>query len=452
MSRNNIRNKTKKPVKPKVLKSGKRSLPKIRKRKVSKKPLLEGILPKKKAKKYVRSTVAKEAIRNKLSFKSQFLKIFAFNKYTKPDIILLITFIVLLLSGVFIVLDTSLVFAKREFNNVFHFVLLQSMWVGISFIIFIISYFIDYRIIKKASIFFFIITVGLLIYALFSQEINGAKSWISLGGFTIQPSEIAKLPFVLFIAGFLAKKKKWLTKKEFIIDDLAPFLFYFFVIVGLILLGKDLGTSIIIVATALIMYFFKSSTKYEYVALIIITIIVFLGGILMIASQGYRNERVSVWWNVLTNDTVINEKDEGYQMKQILLALGTGGVTGVGLGESLQKYNLVETTAATDSVIAIIAEEFGFIGVVVILFMFLIFIFRGLVVTSIVKDKYGQIVAIGIVSWIGTQVFVHIASNVAVTPLTGVTLPFLSYGGSSTIACVAAVGILLNISRSEKKD
>jgi len=218
-----------------------------------------------------------------------------------------------------------------------------------------------------------------------------------------------------------------------------------------VLLGKDLGTSIIIVTVALLIYLFKSSTKNEYIAFTGMFIFVILGGAVMILSQGYRSDRVDVWLNLVSKGQVVDPSGKGYQMEQILLALGSGGLKGVGLGESLQKYDLVETTAANDSVIAIIAEEFGFLGVVFVLMLFLFYLYRGLKIASNVTDRYGQIVAIGIVSWIGMQAFLHVSSNVGLTPLTGVPMPFLSYGGSSLVACMTATGILLNISRNAKK-
>jgi len=401
----------------------------------------------KKVKKTLRKNKPQKIDKPKVSFFSHF----AFDKLKKPDSPLLILFIVFVVSGLFTVMDTSLVFAKRDFNNVFHFLTLQILWVIIGTICFAGAYFLDYKIIRKFVLLLYIATLILLVATLFTHEINGAKSWLSLGGLTLQPSEIAKLTFVLYISGNLSQKKTWVTTKQFILEDFLPFAILLFLVVAFVLLGKDLGTSIIIVTVALLIYLFKSSTKNEYIAFTGMFIFVILGGAVMILSQGYRSDRVDVWLNLVSKGQVVDPSGKGYQMEQILLALGSGGLKGVGLGESLQKYDLVETTAANDSVIAIIAEEFGFLGVVFVLMLFLFYLYRGLKIASNVTDRYGQIVAIGIVSWIGMQAFLHVSSNVGLTPLTGVPMPFLSYGGSSLVACMTATGILLNISRNAKK-
>lgn len=377
--------------------------------------------------------------------------IFISEEGRQPDKVLFLVFGFLIISGILTVLDTSLVFAKREFSNPYHFLILQTLWVFIGSIAFYLAYRINYKVIRKFILLFYILTILLLIMTLFTSEINGARSWISLGGvFTVQPSELAKLTFVLYISGNLANIKKVHTTKEFLTEDFIPFAGLLLLIVFLVLLGKDLGTSIIIVSVALFIYLYKASTKREYWALTAMFGVCILGAFLMtfVLGEKYRGDRIEVYKQALFQGSIYDEQGSGYQMKQILLALGSGGVTGVGLADSLQKYDLVETTPSTDSVIAIIAEELGLIGAIAVLGVFLVYIYRGLRIASTIHERYGQIVVIGLVSWIAMQVFLHVASNVVVTPLTGVPLPFLSYGGSSTISCMIATGIILNISKN----
>ena len=406
---------------------------------------------KKKDKKFVRKNV--NTIKS-LGIKEKILKFFRRDENEKPDKILLILFFFLAFVGIITVFDTSQIFAQREFHNQYHFLLLQLLWISLGLVGFCFVYFIDYRIIRKFILILYLATIFLLFLTLFASKVNGASSWLSLGGLTIQPSELAKLTFVLYISGNLATKKKWNSTKEFIINDFIPFFLLLMLIVGFVVLGRDLGTSIIIVSVALFIYLFKSTTRIEYIAFFCLLVFFIVGGAGMIALENYRGDRVKIYSNLLLHDnfgTAQDEKDSGYQMKQVILALGSGGVFGVGLGESLEKYNFVETTPATDSVIAVLAEELGYVGIIVILCIFLLYIYRGFKISSFTKDRYGQIVAIGITSWFGMQVFLHIASNVVVTPLTGVPLPFLSYGGSSTISIMVATGILLNISKHKDK-
>ena len=369
------------------------------------------------------------------------------NRNSPPDKPLLILFIIFVVLGVLAVFDTSSVFASRIFNNPFHFVILQLIWVTLGVGGFMVAYFLDYRLIRRFILVLYLLTLGLLAATLFTSEINGAKSWLSLGGFTLQPSELAKLTFVLYVSGILATKKIYKTTKEFILEDFLPFFLLLMLIVGFVLLGKDLGTSIIIMSVALIMYLFKASTSREYYALMGLLVFCILGGVLMIASLAYRGDRVAVWWHLNQTGEVLQPRDAGYQVKQNLLGFGSGGIWGVGLNQSLQKYDLPETTPATDSVFVIVSEEFGYVGAVALLLGYLLIIYRGLLIANNTADRYGQLVALGIVAWLGMQAFVHVASNVALTPLTGVPIPFLSYGGSSIVSMMIAMGILLNISK-----
>ncbi len=298
-------------------------------------------------------------------------------------------------------------------------------------------------------------TVGLLILVLFMPAINGSRRWIGLGIGTLQPSELAKLTFTIYLSSWLSKTREKRTAKtiadqfsEHIMKELLPFLVVLGALCILVLLEPDLGSTLLIGGTALVMYFLSGSDAIHAIGSFMIVLVMGMLGILAAILSPYRLERVKTFIPLLLRGDVEDPLGAGYQIRQILIAVGSGGLAGLGFGESRQKFQyLVETTAVTDSIFAVIAEELGFIGSVILLAAFALFIYRGYQIAKNAPDRFGMLLAAGITFWLGIQALLNIAANVAIIPLTGIPLPFISYGGSSLVITMAAVGMLLNVSR-----
>jgi len=373
----------------------------------------------------------------------------------KPDYTLLIIVIFLLIFGLIMILDASVVFAHDQFGDKFRFFKNQLLWVTMGSALMLISIKFDYHKLKPLVIPMIIFTVLLLFIVLFMPEINGSRRWIDLGFATIQPSEVAKLTFVIYLSSLLSKIREKRVSSNFkdqisehFTKDLLPFLFVFTLICVLVLLEPDLGSTLIIGATALALYFLSGSDALHVFGTFIVVSVMGLVTVIAAIISPYRLRRVETFLPLLLRGDVEDPLGAGYQIQQILIAIGSGGLMGLGFGESRQKFQyLVETTAVTDSIFAVIAEELGFVGSIVLLFAFALFIFRGYKIARRAPDKLGMLLASGITFWLGLQAMLNIAANVALVPLTGIPLPFISYGGSSLLVTLIGVGILLNISK-----
>ncbi|MBI2411291.1 MAG: putative lipid II flippase FtsW [Candidatus Kerfeldbacteria bacterium] len=283
-----------------------------------------------------------------------------------------------------------------------------------------------------------------LLFAVFipgiGRELLGAKRWIHVGGFFFQPSEVVKLSFLIYLSAWLEKRGK---DVEHISYGLLSFLSMLGFLVLLIAIAqKDLGTTMVIAVISIVVYF-VAGAPWKHLGYI------FLGGIAsffaLVKIAPYRADRITVFLN-----PELDPQGIGYHINQALLAIGSGGFFGLGLGHSRQKYNYLPE-AATDSIFAVIAEELGFIFAVMLIILFLAFIFQALRIAKNAPDQFGRLLSVGIATWIGFQAFVNIGAMLSVFPLTGIPLPFISYGSSSLIMIMGATGLLANISRSAKK-
>lgn len=363
----------------------------------------------------------------------------------------------LLLFGIIMVFDASAVIAADRFGNQFRFVMLHIIWIVIGFGALLFFYFFDYHIISKLTLPIIIVTILSLILVLFiGNEINGSTRWFEIESLnlSIQPSELAKIGFIIYLATWLTKEREFKTKsftanaKKHITQNMAAFLLILATVCFLIILQPDLGTTIVIAGTSLAIYFISSSGFLHNIGSIsIVALFVLMAGFAAILSP-YRFERVLTHTQFLATGNFTEASDRDYQLKQVLTAVGSGGLTGVGFGESKQKYfYLVDLTAFTDSVFAVYAEEFGFIGSILLISVFIYFAYLGVGIAKNAPDKLGFLLASGVTIWITLQAFMHIGANSAVIPITGLTLPFVSYGGSSMLVTMAGIGILLNVSR-----
>jgi cell division protein FtsW len=243
----------------------------------------------------------------------------------------------------------------------------------------------------------------------------------------VQPAEFVKLGLAIYLAAWFSHKEK---------GRFGAFLLLMGGILFLIMLEPDLGTASIILCESAIIYFLSGGNMKVF---LVSTPIVALIGFIYVIVEPYRMSRLTSFINI--NSSLTNTS---YHVKQILIALGSGGIFGLGVGNSIQKYAYLPENV-TDSIFPIIAEEFGFIGSVVLICVYAAFIWRGIYIASHAKDAFGRLLAIGIVSFIGMQIIINLSAMTVLVPLTGVPLPFISYGGSALVIDLASIGILLNI-------
>jgi cell division protein FtsW len=360
-------------------------------------------------------------------------------KNRRPDSILLTVLVFLVFFGLIMVSSASIGLSQEEFGESYHYFFSQVLKGLLPGLLFgFIAYLIPYRFWQKWAFPLLILSI-LLIFAVFIPGLGtshgGAQRWLDLGLISIQPSEILKLTFIIYLSAWLSAKGK--TVKDFS-EGLIPFLFLIGFIAILILLQKDLGTLGIISFTSIAIFFFAGA-RISHIGLTL------LGGSVLLwilaKLMPHVNNRIQVFLH-----PEIDPKGIGYQINQALLALGSGGFFGVGLGQSLQKFKYLPEPA-TDSIVAILGEELGFIGIFCVIVLFIVFTVRGLGVARNAPDNFSQLLSAGITSWIIIQAIINIMAICGLMPLTGITLPFFSLGGSSLTMTLIAMGILLNISK-----
>jgi cell division protein FtsW len=349
---------------------------------------------------------------------------------------------ILVIVGLVIVSSATAVLSKTVAgkDNAFFYNQLQSAGLGL-IVLFIVSK-VNYQFWRKLAKPFLFVNYILLI-ALFIPGIgsnhNGSTRWITFGSFNFQPSEFVKLGMILFLAS-------WLAGLGDDIKDFKKGLLPFLGLVGsaavLILKQPDMGTTMVVVLTSSIIFFVAGASFKHLAGLIGVGL---TGIASLIIFEPYRLARLTTFL-----DPSKDKSGAGYQINQALIAIGSGGILGLGFGKSRQKFNYLPE-AATDSIFAVISEELGFIRTALILIIFLAFIYRAYKVASTVEDKFGRLVAIGITSMIASQVVINIFAIMSLMPLTGVPLPFISLGGSNLITLLFSCGILLNISRYAKE-
>jgi len=346
--------------------------------------------------------------------------------------ILLTTIIILLLLGVIFVFDASVAEAFQQFGDKYYFAKQQIMWIGIGLSFLMFAAVFPLSLYKKFGGILFFCSLILLIMVLIpgiGTAVQGARRWIVLPYFRFQPSELMKIGIILYFPTWLIKHQKML-----------PFIFLLSFVFGLLLLEPDLGTALIVSAIAFGMYI-SAGGRWKYVCYIA------LGGMLgilaIIVVSPYRRERIRTYLNPEADPL-----GASYHIRQITIALGSGGWFGQGIGKSRQKYRYIPE-ASTDSIFAIAAEEVGFLGSLIVLFIFSIIIREGFSIAEQTEDEYLRLVAVGITMWIASQSIVNLGSITALLPLTGVPLPYFSYGGSSLVTILAGSGILVGIGRKQ---
>ena len=348
----------------------------------------------------------------------------------KIDLYLLISVLFLTIFGLFMIYDASSYVAFRDFADKYHYVKDQIFWIILGFAALGFFSFFDYHRFYNLAIPILMISLGLL-FLVFVPGIGikllGARRWIDLKFVLLQPSELIKLSLAIYLSAWFSNKEK---------GRLWAFLFLLSLILFLVILEPDMGTAAIILFEGLTLYFLSGARVLYFVLLG--PVIAFLGFVFT-KLEPYRAARLATFL-----DASQDINSSSYHVRQILIALGSGGLTGVGLGNSLQKYAYLPENA-TDSIFAIIAEELGFFGATFIIIIFLILVWRGFYISSYAKDVFGKLLAGGITAFLAGQIFINLAAQTALLPLTGIPLPFISYGGSALIINLSAIGILLNI-------
>lgn len=357
----------------------------------------------------------------------------------KVDKLFLISAIILTVTGFFIFSSASLGLLARE-TSVYSSITFKQTFFGLflgTLAMLLVSR-IPYQYFRRISLIFFIgsIILTLLVFIPgIGLEHGGAQRWINLGFISFQPSEFLKIGFVLYLGAFLAHARTNITTLG---GGLIPFLSILGV-VGIVLLAQpDTDTFAVITAAGLSM-FIVAGGRWKHILLII------LGGLLMLAALAFA--RPYVMNRILTFiDPSRDSLGAGYQIQQSLIAIGSGEVFGKGFGQSIQKFNFLPEPMG-DSIFAVLGEEFGFIGAFVLIGLFIFFTIRGLKIASDAHDRFGRLVVVGLVILIISQAFVNMAGMLGVIPLSGISLPFVSHGGTALFVVLIEVGIILSISR-----
>lgn len=363
-------------------------------------------------------------------------------KAGKPDLFLILVVLFLLTLGVVMVTSASFPRALSATGGAdpFSFGKKQLFFSLLSLVLMVVMINFDYHRLRRFTILFAVLAPVLLVLVLFfGAEINGARRWFDLKIFNFQPSEFAKLALIFVLAHYLTEIGS--EVRNFSTGMLIP-LVYAGLICGLVMMEPDLGTTIVIFAIFLTMLF-AAGVRIGHLFLLSVSAIA--AGVVLIIKEPYRLQR---FFSFL--DPTQDPQGAGWQILQSLMALGSGGIIGLGLGRSRQKFFYLPEPH-TDYIYSIIGEELGLLGTILVLLLFLCLAWRGYKVALSAKDHYGSLLAVGITSWLVVQALINIAVVTATIPATGITLPLVSYGGSSLGLTMLAVGILLNISREPRE-
>jgi cell division protein FtsW len=360
----------------------------------------------------------------------------------EPDKSLITAMFVLIIFGLVMLFSASSVVSYSRFANTYHYFTRQFVWVIFALVVFWITSKIDYRALKKFAIFFLFFSIILLLLVFIPgirAEYGTARSWINVFGFSFQPSELVKLSFLIYLATWLEAKKGELSNFS---SGIVPFLAILGVISLLMLAQPDLGTLFIIAFTAMVV-FFAGGGKLSHIIIAIL-----LAGLVLFVMLSLKTSYQSDRFKCL-KDPNYSAQDKCYQINQSLIAVGSGGWFGRGIGESRQKFMYLPEVWG-DSIFPIIAEEIGFVFSALLILLYLFIFYRGLIIARAAPDLYGSTLAIGIVVWLAVQTFLNIGGMINLIPMTGVPLPFISAGGSAILANLIAMGILVNISKQTR--
>lgn len=367
-------------------------------------------------------------------------------KDKRPDSILFGTLAALLILGVLILASVSASLSLEKFGNTYYFLehqLLFGLLPGIALAF--LAYRIRLSTFKKLAPILLLINLALMVMVFLPKigaTFGGATRWLNLGPISFQPAEFLKLTFILYLAAWLSVRTEEVDKRggqKNFSQTLIAFLIVIGIIGVLFYYQSDISTLGIIVSTAAVMYFLAGTPLWH----IILIILIGAGGLLtLIKIAPYRLARLLVFLK-----PELDPMGKAYQIKQALIAIGSGGIWGLGLGMSRQKFGFLPHPMS-DSIFAIFAEEAGFVGGLTLILLFLIFLWRVVKIAKRNPDKFSQLACIGIGFWISLQAFINFGSMMGLLPLSGIPLPFISHGGSHLVVEIVGGGIILNISKN----
>lgn len=350
--------------------------------------------------------------------------------HNRLPLTILIAGILVACFGLVAIYDASVVDAFRTFGDKFHYVKQQSIWIVVGIIAALVTSNIPVKLLKKYAHLLYGFTLFLMVLVLIpgiGTKLLGARRWINIGFTVIQPSELLKITLAIYLA-------KWLEEER----SLKHFLILLGINLILIMLQPDLGTALITIAMSFMVYYLSGARIKEIITFSGV-LAVAIGALILLSP--YRMNRIKTFMDPTTDPL-----GASYHINQVLYGLGSGGVSGVGLGRSRQKYAYLPE-ATTDSIFVIIAEEFGFLGSALFILALTGLLMASFRVAVNVTDKFDKLLSSSITLLFLIQIFVNLSSMVALVPLTGVPLPFISYGGSSLVTNFIALGLLINISK-----
>src|SRR3989338_7119614 len=347
--------------------------------------------------------------------------------------------LILLIFGLVVLSSAGIVEGQKKFGSAYYYLnhqLLYGVLPGL-LLMFLLAK-IDYKLWKKLSL---IVLVGALFLMVlvfmpkFGYGLKGATRWLNIGGISFQPSELLKLSLIIYLAAWFGNRDQRIRNWAY---GMAPF-FIVLSFIGLLLAFQpDIGTLIIATLISLALYFFAGS-DIKHLFIIGLLILVVLSAVIFV--EPYRLNRIKTFL-----DTSLDPRGISYQLNQSLITIGSGGLFGNGFGKSTQKFGFLPEVT-NDSIFAIVVEEMGFVGAVFIIGLFVIFSLLMIRVANNTSDKFGKLMVMGMVVWITGQAFINIAAVTGLAPLTGIPLPFISYGGTAMVVMLAGLGIVLNVAR-----
>ncbi len=359
------------------------------------------------------------------------------NKAEGYDLIIVLMVVALTCFGLVMVYSASSIMAAKKYHDEFYFLKRQGIFLVLGMGALYLGMRIDYQQWKKAAVPILMVCfvlLGLVLIPGIGGSAGGSLRWIRLPGFSLQPSELAKIAFIMYMAYSLDKKQ---DKVRFFSSGFLPYMVVLAVMLLFLLKQPDLGSALVLGAVAMIMLF-AAGTRLSYIISMGLLALPFLYYAVM--HVDYRRRRIMAFLDPWEDPT-----NTGFQIIQSWIAVGTGGIFGQGLGEGKQKFFYLPE-AHTDFIFSVVGEELGFVGFMVISAMFFLLVMRGIRIALYAEDNFGRSLAFGITSLIGIEAFINIGVVTGLFPTKGLALPFISYGGSSLIISLFAMGILLNIS------
>lgn len=364
----------------------------------------------------------------------------------RPDYVFISCVVLLVVFGLMMLSSASSDLGKIKFNDTYYYLkhqLLYGLSLGLAG--FLTASFIHYRFWQKLALPLLLISVFalILVFTPLGLSHSGANRWLNLGPFSVQPAEFLKFSFIIYLSAWLSSKKGGVGRQKSFLTGYLPFLIISGLVAFLIIKQPATTTVAIIMVAGLIVYFVSGARMFFVFGTIFLGL---LGLALIVTTSSYRFERIETYVKTLFNSETVDSQSQGYHLEQALTAIGSGELTGIGFGKSTAKFKYLPEPIG-DSIFAVIAEELGFIGAVILIAAFMILFIRGIIIAKKSRDQFAVLTTVGFISIIVIQTFIHIAANSGALPLTGVPLPFISYGGTSLAIFLTMTGVIVNISR-----